>query len=96
MIENAHKDKHCKKYDRNFQIRVQLSKIDKYLMEEQELPRMPRKIKKSKAQKESEKNSKKPSKSKSKSKSKSRSKSPDRKKEKKKEKKKSKNKDESD
>jgi len=52
MTENAHKDKHCKKYDRNFQIKVQLSAIDKYVMEEQELPRMPRKIKKSKAQKE--------------------------------------------
>ena len=54
MTENAHKDKHCKKYDRNFQIKVQLSKIDKYIMEEQELPRMPRKIKKSKAQKETD------------------------------------------
>ena len=30
MTENAHKDKKCKIYDRNFQIRVQLSKIDQF------------------------------------------------------------------
>ena len=28
MIENAHKDKKFVKYDRNFQIKVQLSRID--------------------------------------------------------------------
>ena len=49
MTENAHKDKHGKKYDRNFQVKVQLSRIEKYVMEEQVLARMPRKIKKSKA-----------------------------------------------
>lgn len=55
MTENAHKDKKCQRYDRNFQIKVQLSTIDKYTMRERLLPKMPRKIKKTKQDKEKEK-----------------------------------------
>ena len=72
MTEDAHKDKKCKKYDRNFQIKVQLSKITNYQMVDKLLPKMPRKVKKSKSRKQSLDKKKK---SKSKSKSKTRNKS---------------------
>ena len=53
MTENAHKDKKCLKYDRNFQIKVQLSKFNCYEMIEKYLPKMPRKVKKSKSRNQS-------------------------------------------
>ena len=72
MTENAHKDKKCQRYDRNFQIKVQLSTIDNFVMREKLLPKMPRKIKKTKSDREKDKAAQA---SKSKKKSKSRSKS---------------------
>lgn len=60
MTENAHKDKKCLKYDKNFQVKVQLSKIDpgNYKMVEKLLPKMPRKVKKSKEKPKSKSKSK--------------------------------------
>lgn len=51
MIESAHKDKKCIKFDKNFQIKVHLSDIQDYEMLERNLPKMPRKVKKSKSKK---------------------------------------------
>ena len=51
MIESAHKDKKCNKFDKNFQIKVQLSDIQDYEMIERSLSKMPRKVKNSKSKK---------------------------------------------
>ena len=48
MTESAFKDKQCLRFDRNFQVKVQFTKIDNYEMKTLELPKMPRKVKKSK------------------------------------------------
>lgn len=44
MTEQVIKDKKYKIYDRNFQVKVQMSKIGNYKMVDKQLPKMPRKI----------------------------------------------------
>lgn len=55
MIEQAHKDKKCKHFDTNFQVKVELSRIEHSQMREMQLPQMPRKVKNKKKEKSEKK-----------------------------------------